>query len=79
MRTTNVNMVRGCSYENFYTQKFIMRKFLNTKISRSTVFPATQWYTQWHNISHAVASYTWAVEISHNSVVSMCHVQRYDD
>ena len=29
MRTTNVNVVRGCSYENFYTQKFIIQKFVN--------------------------------------------------
>ena len=33
----NANAVRGRSYENFFTQKFIIRKFLYTKISRSTV------------------------------------------
>ena len=33
----NVNVVRGRSYENFSTQKFIIRKFPNTKISRFTV------------------------------------------
>ena len=30
-------MVRGHSSEKFFTQKFIIRKFLRTKISRSTV------------------------------------------
>ena len=29
--------VRGRSYENFFTRIFIVRKFLYTKISRSTV------------------------------------------
>ena len=33
----NVNAVRGSSYETFSTQKFVIRKFHNTKISRSTV------------------------------------------
>ena len=33
-----VNVVRGHSYEKFSTQKFIIRKFHNAKISRSTVF-----------------------------------------
>ena len=33
----NANVVRGRSYEKFFTQKFIIRKFLYTKISRSTV------------------------------------------
>ena len=37
MRTTNINVVRGRSYENFYTRKFIIRKFVDTKISRPTV------------------------------------------
>ena len=37
MHTINVNVVRGRSYEKFSTQKFIIRKFPNTKISRSTV------------------------------------------
>ena len=37
MRTINANAVRGRSYENFFTRKFIIRKFLYTKISRSTV------------------------------------------
>ena len=36
-RTSNANAVRGCSCEIFYT-KFIIRKFLYTKISRSTVY-----------------------------------------
>ena len=35
--TIIANAVRGHSYENFFTQKFIIRKFLCTKISRSTV------------------------------------------
>ena len=35
---SNVNMVRGYSYRNFYTPRFIIRKFVSTKISRSTVF-----------------------------------------
>ena len=35
--TINANAVRGRSYENFFTRKFIIRKFLYTKISRSTV------------------------------------------
>ena len=33
----NVNVVRGRFYETFYTQKFIIRKFVDMKISRSTV------------------------------------------
>ena len=37
MCTINANTVRGCSYENFFTRKFIIRKFLYTKIFRSTV------------------------------------------
>ena len=37
MRTVNVNVVRGRSHKDFQTQKFIIRKFPNTKISRSTV------------------------------------------
>ena len=37
MHTINPNAVRGCSYEKFFTRKFIIRKFLCTKISRSTV------------------------------------------
>ena len=36
--TIIANAVRGRSYENFFTQKFIIRKFLYTKISRSTVY-----------------------------------------
>ena len=38
MCTTNVYVVRDCSYENFCTRKFIIQKFVNTKISRSTVY-----------------------------------------
>ena len=37
IHTINVNVVRGRSYENFSTQKVIIRKFPNMKISRSTV------------------------------------------
>ena len=37
MCTTNVNVVRGRSYENFYILKFLIRKFVNMKISRCTV------------------------------------------
>ena len=37
IRTINVNVVRGRSYEKISTQKFIIRKFPNTKISRSIV------------------------------------------
>ena len=33
----NANAVRGRSYEILLTQKFIIQKFLYTKISRSTV------------------------------------------
>ena len=36
--TISANAVRGRSYENFFTQKFIIRKFIYTKISRSTVY-----------------------------------------
>ena len=36
MRTTKVNVVRGGSYENVYTRKFIIQNFVNMKISRST-------------------------------------------
>ena len=36
-KITNANVVRGHSYENFYAPKFIKQKFVNTKISRSTV------------------------------------------
>ena len=35
--TINASAVRGRSYENFITRKFTIRKFLYTKISRSTV------------------------------------------
>ena len=38
MHTINDNAVRGRSYENFLTRKFIIRNFLYTKISRSTVY-----------------------------------------
>ena len=31
------NAVRGRSYKNYFTRKFIIQKFLYTKISRSTV------------------------------------------
>ena len=37
MRIINANAVRDRSHENFFTRKFIIRKFLHTKISRSTV------------------------------------------
>ena len=37
MRTISANVERGCSYKNFFTRKFIVRKFLYTKISRSTI------------------------------------------
>ena len=37
MHTINANAVRGRSYEKFFTQKCIIRKFLYTKISRSAV------------------------------------------
>ena len=40
LHTINTNVVRGRSYENFYTRKFIVRKFLYIKISRSTVLKA---------------------------------------
>ena len=35
--TINANVVRGHSYEILFTRKFIIRKFLYTKISKSTV------------------------------------------
>ena len=37
MHTINANVVQGRSYENFSTRKFVIQKFCNTKISRSTV------------------------------------------
>ena len=37
MHTINANAVRGCSYEIFFTLKFIIRKFLYMKISISMV------------------------------------------
>ena len=37
VRTINANAVRGRAYEIFFTRKFIIQKFLYTKISRSTV------------------------------------------
>ena len=37
-RTSNINAVRGRSYEIFFTRKFTIRKFLYTKISRSTAY-----------------------------------------
>ena len=42
--TINANAARGHSYENFFTRKFIIRKSLYTKISRSTVFWIKYWY-----------------------------------
>ena len=38
MRAINANTVRGCSYENYFTRKFLIRKFLNTKISRFIIY-----------------------------------------
>ena len=37
MQNIDTNAVRGHSYENFFARKFIIRKFLYTKISRSKV------------------------------------------
>ena len=37
MPTISTNTVRGRSYKKIFTRKFIIRKFLYTKISRSTV------------------------------------------
>ena len=37
MHTININVVRDRSYENFSTQKFIIQKFPNTKISKYMV------------------------------------------
>ena len=35
--TINLNAVRGRSHKHFFTRKFIIQKFLYTKISRSMV------------------------------------------
>ena len=45
MHTINTSMVRGRSYENFSTQKFIIRKFNNTKIFQSTVYSSFYTHT----------------------------------
>ena len=34
---STINVVQGLSYKNFSTQKFVIRKFHYTKISRSTI------------------------------------------
>ena len=40
VRTIAANVIRGHLYENFFTQKFIIQKFLYMRISRSTVYVA---------------------------------------
>ena len=42
VHTINANVVRGRSCENFFAQKFIIRKLLYMKISRSTVSVSLQ-------------------------------------
>ena len=37
MHNININMVRGSSYKKFFTQKFVIQKFLSRKISKSMV------------------------------------------
>ena len=40
MRTINVNMARGHSYENFSTRKFIIRKFPNKNFQICGTLPS---------------------------------------
>ena len=66
MCTININVVRDCSYENFFTRKFIIQKFLDTKISRSTVSSLSQCivnYLMCHYCILRVSSLFWCTSL----------------